>query len=66
MLKLHVYALIGIRWHFEMSVFEIMRAIGVYIISIFHVCMVWIEKSVTRVTDRHHEACRVMPNSDPE
>ena len=29
-------------------------------------CMVWIEKSVTRVTDRHHEACRVMPNSDPE
>ena len=38
----------------------------VQIISIFHVCMVWIEKSVTRVTDRHHEACRVMPNSDPE
>ena len=35
-------------------------------ISIFHVCMVWIEKSVMRVTDRHHEACRVMPNSDPE
>ena len=35
-------------------------------ISIFHVCMVWIEKSVTRVTDRHHEACWVMPNSDPE
>ena len=36
------------------------------IISIFHVCIVWIEKSVTRVTDRHHEASRVMPNSDPE
>ena len=36
------------------------------IISIFHGCMVWIEKSVTRVTDWHHEACRVMPNSDPE
>ena len=35
-------------------------------ISIFHGCMVWIEKSVTRVTDRHDEACRVMPNSDPE
>ena len=32
----------------------------------FHGCMVWIEKSVTRVTDRHHKACRVMPNSDPE
>ena len=36
------------------------------IISIYHGCMVWIEKSFTRVTDRHHEACRVMPNSDPE
>ena len=35
-------------------------------IGIFHGCVVWIEKSVTRVTDRHHEACRVMPNSDPE
>ena len=35
-------------------------------INIFHGCMVWIEKSFTRVTDRHHEACRVMPNSDPE
>ena len=36
------------------------------IISIFHWCMVWTEKSVSRVTDRHHEACRVLPNSDPE
>ena len=36
------------------------------IISIFHGCMVWIEISVTRVTAQHHEACRVMPNSDPE
>ena len=35
-------------------------------ISIFHMSMVWIEKSVTRVTDRHHEAYRMMPNSDPE
>ena len=35
-------------------------------ISIFHECMVWIEKSVTKVTDRHHEACRVMPDSNPE
>ena len=35
-------------------------------ISIFHGCMMWIEKSVTRVTDRHREACRVKPNSDPE
>ena len=37
-----------------------------WLISIFHGCMVWIEKSFTRVTDRHHEAWRVMPNSDPE
>ena len=36
------------------------------IISIFHGCMMWIEKSVMKVTDRHHEACRVMPNSDPD
>ena len=35
-------------------------------INIFHGCMVWIEKSGTRVTDRHHKACRVMPSSDPE
>ena len=33
------------------------------IISIFHECMVWIEKSGTRVTDRHHVACRVMPST---
>ena len=39
---------------------------GLDIISIFHGCMVWIENSVTRVTDRQHEACRVMPSSDPE
>ena len=36
------------------------------IISIFYGCMVWIENSVSRVADRHHGACRVMPNSDPE
>ena len=35
-------------------------------ISIFYGGMVWIEKSVTRNTDRHHEACLVMPISDPE
>ena len=35
-------------------------------ISIFHGCMVWIENSIMRVTDRHHEACRVMPNNDRE
>ena len=28
--------------------------------------MIWIEKSDTRVTDRHQEACRVMLSSDPE
>ena len=35
-------------------------------ISIFHGYMVWIDKSVMRVTDWHHKACRMMPNSDPE
>ena len=35
-------------------------------LGIFHRCMMWIEKSITRVTDWHHEACRVLPNSDPE
>ena len=35
-------------------------------ISIFHGHMVWIETSVTRVTDSHYEACRMMPKSDPE
>ena len=25
-----------------------------------------IEKSVPRITDLHHEACRVMTNADPE
>ena len=39
---------------------------GFEIISIFHGCMVWIEKSVMRITDQHHEACLVMLNSDPE
>ena len=38
--------ILDIKRYFEISVFEI--------ISIFHGCMVWIEKSVTRVTDRHH------------
>ena len=60
-------------WRNDMSTYnfnEIIKALYCLfetdIISIFHGCMVWIEKSVTRVTDRHHEACRVMPNSDPE
>ena len=38
---------------------------GTNIISIFSGCVVWIEKSVTSVTDRHHEACRVMPKVIP-
>ena len=34
-------------------------------IRIFNGCEVLIENSVTRVTVRHHEACRVMPNRYP-
>ena len=33
-------------------------------IRICHECE--IEKSVPRITDWHHEACRVMTNGDPE
>ena len=54
------------RHRFIMHLLQSSTDNGVMIISIFHGCMVWIEKSVTRVTDRHHEACLVMPNSDPE
>ena len=35
-------------------------------ISIFHECEGWIEKSVPRFTDWHHEACRVMTIGDRE
>ena len=35
------------------------------VIRILSGCEVLIENSVTRVTVRHHEACRVMPNSNP-
>ena len=35
------------------------------IIRIYHECEVGIEKSVPRITDWHHEACRVMTNGDP-
>ena len=51
---------------FDMHPLCQLNCLKAYIISIFHGCIVWIDKSVTRVTDRHHEACRVMPNSDPE
>ena len=37
-----------------------------YIITTFNGCELQIENSVTRVTVRHHEACRVMPNSYAE
>ena len=35
-------------------------------IRILHKCEVGIEKSVPRITDWHHEACRVMTNGDRE
>ena len=37
-----------------------------YNIRIYHKCEDRIEKSVPRITDWHHEACRVMTNGDPE
>ena len=33
--------------------------------SIYHGCMVWIENLSLGITVRHHEACLVMPISDP-
>ena len=33
-------------------------------IRIHHKCDGWIEKSVPRITDWHHEACRVMTKTD--
>ena len=38
----------------------------VWIIRTFNGCEVQIENSVTRVTVRHHEPHRLMPNSYPE
>ena len=35
-------------------------------IRIYHECDGRIEKSVPRIDVWHHEACRVMPNSDSE
>ena len=35
-------------------------------IRIYHECEGVIEKSVPRITDWHHEACRVMTNGDRE
>ena len=35
-------------------------------IRIYHECKGRIEKSVPRITVRHHEACRVMTKADPE
>ena len=35
-------------------------------IRIHHKCEGGIEKSVPRITDWHHEACRVMTNGDRE
>ena len=36
------------------------------IVRIYHNCEGRVEKSVTRIAVWHHEACRVMTNSDPE
>ena len=39
---------------------------GTGIIGIFHGCVVRTEKFITRIADRHHAACLVMPNCDSE
>ena len=59
-----------VMWRYEVvyqtQVEATKRKLMVYNIRIFNDCEVRIENSVTRVTVRHHEACRVMPNSYPE
>ena len=40
--------------------------IHVPVIRIHHECEGGIETSVPRITDWHHETCRVMTNGDPE
>ena len=40
--------------------------LSILIIGINHESEGRIEKSVPRITDWHHEACRVMTNGDPE
>ena len=42
------------------------RALSECHIRIYHECEGRIEKSVLRIAVWHHEACQVMPNSDPE
>ena len=42
------------------------KEVNVDIIRIYHECEGRIEKSVPRLANWHHEACRVMTNDDPE
>ena len=44
---------------------KIVRKVG-KIVRIYHECEGRIEISVPRIAVWHHEACRVMKNSDPE
>ena len=46
------------------TVFILLAGTGVRNIRIHHECECGIEKSAPRITDRHHEACRVMTNGD--
>ena len=50
---------------FFSSFADILPTVSYYHIRIFNGCEVPIENSVTRVTVRHHEACRVMLKSYP-
>ena len=44
---------------------QYLRQVHKGIIRILHVCQVWIDKCVPRVTFWHHETRRVMQNCDP-
>ena len=51
------------RWHFQDKNIGVIRVKN---IRIYRECGGGIEKSVPRITDWHHEACRVMTISDCE
>ena len=58
------FLLLIIHFHICFRILKLLVAIPEYaeIIRIHHECEGGIEKSVSRVTDWHHEACRVMTN----
>ena len=51
---------------FRMNIHAKLHSLRKNIIRIYHECEGGIEKSVPRITDWHHEVCRMMTNGDSE